>query len=216
MASRTSCVDFISSIHGEQRRIERQITKRNLQAAVKYGLKENTFPHPRTGENRLKFTYDDIVYITDATATTEVTSWSLRQLPLEKTDIDASLVRQITEQKRRLSTASAAVTSHSVLIVDQSGSMKKSDVCGHRTRSRGAYYTIANEMIAQPLLRDQISFTDLLSVIEMRDDAIVTLFKEPITWELHNRIVELANNPFSPRGQGNYLPALEKIGRAHV
>ncbi len=30
-------MDFISSVHGEQRRLERMIEKRDLQAAVKYG-----------------------------------------------------------------------------------------------------------------------------------------------------------------------------------
>ncbi|KAJ1443761.1 kinase-like domain-containing protein [Ochromonadaceae sp. CCMP2298] len=207
---RTSCVDFISSVHGAQRRAEREISKRDLQTAVKYGVKEQTFPHPRTGDARLKFTYNNIVYITDSTATTEVTSWALVQFPILKAEIDESLSGQIAEQKRRLSCGATAVTSHAVLVVDQSGSMKNGDVVGHRSRSRGAYYTIANEMIAQPLLRDQISFTDVVTVIEMRDGAVVTIDKEPITWELHNKIVDLANEPLRARGQGNYLPALQK------
>jgi hypothetical protein len=207
---RTSCVNFISSIHGEQRRLEREISKRDLQTAVKYGLKENANPHPRTGEPRLKFTYNNIVYITDMTATTEVTSWVIENdLPIEKAPIDESLSRQIAEQKRRLASGATAITSHVVIVVDQSGSMKKCDVVGHISRSRGAYYTIANEMIAQPLLRDQISFTDVVTVIEMRGDAVVTVDKEPITWELHNKIVDLANEPLRAGGQGNYLPALK-------
>ena len=67
-----------------------------------------------------------------------------------------------------------AITStigRTVLIVDQSGSMKKSDVMGHRSRSRGVFYTIASEMIATPLLHNMLSFNDTLSLIEMRDFA---------------------------------------------
>ncbi|KAJ1430264.1 hypothetical protein B484DRAFT_463090 [Ochromonadaceae sp. CCMP2298] len=204
----TSCVEFISSVHGAQRRAEREISKHDLQAAVKYGRSQ---VRPHRGPLRpLKFTYNNIVYITDSTATTEVTSWAKVQLPLQKVEIDESLSRQITEQKRRLASGAVAVTSHAVLVVDQSGSMRNSDVTGHRFRSRGAYYTIANEMIAQPLLRDQNSFTDVVTVIEMRDGAVVTIDKEPITWELHNKIVDLANEPLRAGGRGNYLPALQK------
>ena len=188
------------------------IEKCDLQTAVKYGLREETFPHKRTGERRLKFTYNGVVYITDATATREVTtcSWSSAHFPLHKFDIDESLSRQIGEQKRRINSGETPATSHTVLIIDQSGSMKESDVMGHRSRSRAAYYTIANEMIASPLLKDQLPFTDVVSIVEMRDEAVVTISKEPIAWELHNKIVELADEPLRARGQGNYmyLPAL--------
>ncbi|KAJ1424547.1 kinase-like domain-containing protein [Ochromonadaceae sp. CCMP2298] len=210
---RTSCVDFISSVHGAQRRFQREISKRDLQAAVKYGVKEKAPPHPGSPRGRLKFTYNNIVYITDSTATKEVTSWDTVQLPLEKAEIDDSLSRQIAEQKLCLASSAAAVTSHAVLVVHQSGSMREGDLVGHRSRSRGAYYTIANEMIAQPLLRDQLSFTDVVTVIEMRDGAVVTIDKEPITWELHNKIVDLANEPLRAGRQGNYLPALQKSSK---
>jgi hypothetical protein len=120
-------VDFISSIHGEQRRIERLIAKRNIQAAVKYGLREAGRPHPRTGEPRLKFTYNGVVYITDGFGL-EVTSYASENLPLPKVDIDVSLSRQITEQKRRIISGETAATSHTVLVVDQSGSMNSSDI----------------------------------------------------------------------------------------
>ncbi|KAJ1401931.1 kinase-like domain-containing protein, partial [Ochromonadaceae sp. CCMP2298] len=53
------------------------------------------------------------------------------------------------------------------------------------------------------------SFTDVVTVIEMRDGAVVTIDKEPITWELHNKIVDLADEPLRAGGQGNYLPALQ-------
>ena len=203
-------MDFISSVHGEQRRLERMIEKHDLQAAVKYGEREEAFPHPKTGERRLKFTYNSVVHITDLTATREVTSWALADFPLHKFDIDEELSRQIAEQKRRISSGEMVATSHTILVVDQSGSMKSSDVMGHRSRSRGAYYTIANEMIAQPLINDQLSFTDVVSIVEMRDEAVVTISKEPITWELHNKLVDLADNHFSAQGHGNYRPALSK------
>ncbi len=212
--NRTSCIDFIASVHGEQRRIERMIEKRDLQAAVKHGLRETAKPHPHTGEGRLKFTYNGIAYITDLTGKMEVTSYAVESLPLFKVDIDAVLSRQITEQKRRIASGQTAITSHTVLVVDQSASMKNSDIMGHRSRSRGAFYTLASELIAQPLMRDQLSFTDVVTIIEMRDTAEIITFEEPMTWELHNKIVDLADDPLRPARHGNYLPALRLATKA--
>ena len=43
----TAEVPFTSSLHGRQRRSEREISVRDLQAAVKYGVKEKGFPNKR-------------------------------------------------------------------------------------------------------------------------------------------------------------------------
>jgi hypothetical protein len=73
--------------------------------------------------------------------------------------------------------------------------MKKSDVPGHRTRSRAVYYTIAMEMISKPLHQNLNSFTDVITIIEMRGDSKVIILMEPITWNLYNKIVQLADKP---------------------
>ena len=146
---RTSSIDFITSVHGEQRRRERNITKRDLQAAIKYGTKERTV-HPWTRERRWKYTYADVVYITDSTSTKEVTSYSV-PLPLHEYPINQRLFEQIKEGKKRLAEGYVRPTSHTVLVVDQSGSMNKSDVPGHRTRSQGVFYSLANDFVAEQL-----------------------------------------------------------------
>jgi hypothetical protein len=145
-------VDLISSVHGEQRRLERLIARCDLKAVVKYGLREGALPHPGTGERSLKFTYNGVVYITDLTATREVTSWTLADFPLHKCDIDEELSRQIAEQKRSIGSGEMVATSHTVFIEDQSGSMKSRDMMGHRSRSRGAYYTTTSLLILQMIL----------------------------------------------------------------
>lgn len=214
---RTSCIDFISSLHGRQRRAEREISVRDLQTAVKYGVKEPQWGDRRRGIRnftglRYRITYNNIVYIIDETCTKEVTSFSLTQLPLEKVAIDQQLQRQIAEQRRRISRGEVAITSHTVIIVDQSTSMNNGDFFGHRSRSRGAYYTIASEMVARPLSLGQLAFTDTMTIIEMRNEAIVneSIYMEPTTWELHNKLVDLANEPLRGRGHGNYIPSLEE------
>lgn len=135
----TSCIDFISSVHGEQRRRERNIDTRDLQAAIKYGTKEMVHCKNghRKGELRWKYTFAEVVYITDATSTNEITSWTF-PLPLQKAPLDSKTKRQICEQKIRL--AKTPITSHTILVVDQSASMNNSDVPGHRSRSRGVSY----------------------------------------------------------------------------
>ena len=74
-ADATSAVTVLSSAHGRQRRMERDIGKRDLQAAVKYGKREPGYPCPRTGAPRWMYTFADIVYVTDASGREEITSW---------------------------------------------------------------------------------------------------------------------------------------------
>ena len=78
-------------------------------------------------------------------------------------------------------------TSHIVLIIDQSSSMRRNaDVPGHRNRSQAAFYTIANSLLAEPLKNGEFSYTDLVTIIEMRDEAVKIFDQEPITWDLYN------------------------------
>jgi hypothetical protein len=209
---RTSCIDFVSSVHGEQRRRERDIDKRDLQAAIKYGSKEMTFCRSghQKGDLRWKYTFAEVVYITDKTSTNEITSWTF-PLPLQKAPLDSKMIRQINEQKNRL--AISPITSHTILIVDQSASMNSSDVSGHRSRSRGVFYNIANEIIAAPLLANQKSYTDVVTLIEMRDEATINplICRAPIDWDTYNKFVDLADDELRGKSHGNYLPALELL-----
>ena len=63
-ALRTSAVTLISHAHGRERRAERGILRRELQAAIKYGEKVAANPG-RRGEQRWRFTHNGVVYITD-------------------------------------------------------------------------------------------------------------------------------------------------------
>lgn len=167
--------------------MERNISKRDLQAAIKNGIKK------RTGRG-YSYTFADVDYITDITSTKEITSWAL-SLPLEKFELNESEKQEIIAQKERVQSGKTKITSHTVLVIDQSSSMNLADVHGHRSRSRGAYYAIANEMIAVPLVKDHVSFTDVVTVIEMGDEAKLNpeIVMEPVTMALYNKIVDLAD-----------------------
>ncbi len=93
----TSEIPLISSIHGEAWRIQRNISKRELKAAVKYGKKTKGIPHPKYGEWWI-YEYADVTYITNSTSTIEITSWA-KELPLQKYNISKILLSKNKEAK---------------------------------------------------------------------------------------------------------------------
>ena len=97
MLSTTQEVPFISSIHGRKRRHEREITKEELQAAVKYGTKEATHTN---GMLRWKYSFGDIVYIADETSSVEVTCYTVKK-PLGRVVISERLAMQYDEANLR-------------------------------------------------------------------------------------------------------------------
>jgi hypothetical protein len=147
------------------------------------------------------------VYITDSTSTLEITSYAL-PLPFEAVPVDTRQQLQYDEAKRRIEEGTDDITSHSVFIVDKSGSMRKSDVNGHQSRARAVYYTLAEEIILPQLEDDSVSHTDLVTIIEFRDEPVKVLDKEPVSWVLYNKLVELSEKE-DARSHGMYMPALE-------
>ena len=212
---RTSEIPFISSEHGRERRSQRDISIRDLQSAVKYGIKEIGYPG-RMGEKRFKYTYADVVYMTDGTSQKEITSWAL-ELPLTKVIIPGRYNASYLEAKSRILDDASVITSHTVLIVDMSGSMNKSDMNGHKTRARGAYYNLAMEFVASRLHPisspffggRSVSFSDVVTLIEMRKEPTIVLECEPLSWVLYNQFVHLAATSLASN-HGNYYPSLKQ------
>ena len=188
-------VPIISSVHGRKRRLEREITKEELQAAVKYGKKEATYTN---GILRWKYSFADIVYISDETSSVEVTCYTVEK-PMGRVVISERLAVQYDEANLLITKRPKIITSHTVLIVDLSGSMRKSDMNGHKTRAKGVYYTIAEDFIASRLHPaelgslggGEVTYTDVVTLIEMRSTATVVFEFEPISWQLYNRFIDL-------------------------
>jgi hypothetical protein len=212
MLSTTQEVPFISSIHGRKRRHEREITKEELQAAVKYGTKEATHTN---GMLRWKYSFGDIVYIADETSSVEVTCYTVEK-PLGRVVISERLAMQYDEANLRNSKRPKIITSHTVLIVDMSGSMRKSDMQGHKSRAKGVYFTIAEDFIASRLLPaelgrlggGEVTNTDVVTLIEMRSTATVVFECEPISWQLYNRFIDL-HDCSRPRDHGRYFESFQ-------
>lgn len=206
----TSAVDLISSIHGHQRRAERAIEKKDLQSAVLHGTKERQ-ERLKNGltQIRYKYTFADIVYITDETSTKEVTSWVLL-LPLDSVRISDNDQHQYDAAVSRIAQNPKIVTSHSVFVIDCSGSMKSADVEAHRCRADAVSYSVASEFIAKRLHNPSFGVTpfNVVTVIEMRHDAEIVFKNEPMSWVFYNKFVERSKTS-KPSSHGSYIPALD-------
>jgi hypothetical protein len=204
-----------SSTHGRGRREQRNICKRDLAAAVKYGVQERGFPHPHTGETRWKYTFAGIVYITDETSTREITSWAL-ELPFDTVTLSDRVLTVHNEGKLRVIEDKSSITSHTIIVVDTSGSMRQSDMNGHRSRLRGVYYALAKEFLEGRLYAkdDQRNFgfhsnySDVVSLIEFSDTSSIVFECEPCSWVLHNRFVSLSDGERA-RSHGCYFDAIK-------
>ena len=164
-----------SGIHGRQRREEREIQKIDLQRARRYGIQEPA----RNG--RVKYTYGGIVFIYDPKRNIEITSYKATDMALKssgtmctqpiiltkKQEFDNAHAIQLREATRRKTLQNkTSWTSHSVLVVDMSGSMRRDDVNGARCRSDGVWMALARDYVKEPLTTNvRSSRTDLISVV---------------------------------------------------
>ena len=210
---------LLSGAHGRQRREERNIEKIDLQRAKRYGMKEKS----HTGRD--KYTYGGIVFIYDPRRKREVTSFpssdkSCRSsgtkctepIILNKKYVETHDLLLHSNQIKTYSDRNSFSkwSSHSVLVVDMSGSMRKDDVNGARCRSDGVWMTLARDYVQKPLEAKTRSAEDLISVVVMRDIAEVVLYCEPTSWVLYNKLIDLREwSSIRPSGPGNYLPAIK-------
>jgi Mg-chelatase subunit ChlD len=100
----------------------------DLQAAVKHGNCEAASPGQR-GEQRWRYEYNGVVYITDASSKHEITSWRLDGKD-EMKERDAHMYG-----------------THIVLVVDDSGSMRSNDVPGYRSRTDAVYASLLHDLV---------------------------------------------------------------------
>ncbi len=113
----TDDIQIVSSIHGRQRRSQRDITKRDLQSAIKYGNKIKGKTSKKHGETWI-YEFAEVVYVTDYTSTIEITSWAV-ELPISEVIISEELEDSIKEAKRRIVDNPAIITSHTGGLLDE-------------------------------------------------------------------------------------------------
>ena len=157
------------------------------------------------GLPRRKYIYNGVVYITDHSGRHEITSW------FEPLVVDAETITSSMQFEHNAAIAllqhPAKWTSHSVLVVDQSGSMRTGDVQGTGDRrSDTVWVTLILDFVADRLEKKKLGSTDVISVIGMGEHATLLVDRAPIDWLLYNDLIRLRKN--KPKGDGNYLPAI--------
>ena len=122
---------------------------------------------------------------------------------------------QYESAKIRIAQDPKIITSHSVFVIDCSGSMRKADVPAHRSRADAVSYAVASEFMAKRLHNplSEVTQFDVVTVIEMRDDAQVIFSKEPMSWVFYNKFVTRMKTS-KPSSHGNYIPSLDLAFKA--
>ena len=234
----TSLITILSTAHGQLRREQRDIDKRDLKRALKYGRCERAY------RGRWKIDFDGITFITDQSKHREVTAFPS---PLQDVPIDRAAIKKHNQVKNVLKQKPELATSHTILVIDNSGSMlaKKNDVHLYRDSQNAAFSMTALEFIAEQLLSQTAVNSDLVSLVKFSSvrfqlfsrivqfaltahrclfqEPTVEFSREPIGWPVYNQILSHRNtdrfvdrqtDPFWDEmcGQSNFLPTLAKVG----
>ena len=191
---RTEDVSLISHTHGRARRSERSVMRRELQAAIKHGMKERANPGCN-GAPRWRYTYEGVVYITDETSRHEITCWRIDG----KDGVDAVAPAEVEL---------AGKGSHAVLIVDSSGSMKKNDVAGYNSRAEAVYRCLVRDFV-QEQVKSGAGADVVVTLITMRDAATVEIHTQPLNESLVPQLERIARR--APRSHGRCAPSISNL-----
>jgi hypothetical protein len=206
----TSLISILSCDHGRMRREQRDISKRDLQKALKYGTPK------RSWGRRWKIEYDGIIFIADDARHREITAYPA---PLKFVDVDQAAMKAHEMAKQLIELKPELCVTHTVLVVDNSGSMTIHDIILHRDRQTAAYSTIALEFVAEQLLSGTANNSDVVSLVEFSNTARVVFTREPVSWDLYNKLLSRRDvRSFQTREDAkakelhgcdsNYLPAI--------
>ena len=212
----TSLITILSSEHGRLRREQRDIDKRDLQRALKYGKYSL-----KKGSHNPHLEYDGIIFVTDPSMSREITAFPS---PLPLADLDYKTIEENLKVKYLLEHRPELSTSHTVIVIDNSGSMlsKKNDVLLYRDSQNAAFSFTALELIAEQLFSNTAVNSDLVSLVKFSEYPSTEFSREPISWSVYNKILahrntqKYSDREYAPHrddlmGGSNYLPTLEKV-----
>lgn len=206
--SSSSLITIISTDHGRIRREQRDISKRDLNLAVKHGTRQ-----PVGG--RWMIVHEDVVFIVNRSMTKEVTAYPEPLSPIPLSPEEREMHRKTISLVRL---KPSLCKSHTVLVVDRSGSMNTHDIYMHRDRLTAAYHNLAVEFVGEQILNGTANNRDMVSLVEFEQNATLVIDHEPTTWVTYNKLLSRRKNErFVDRQadlerdywKSNYLPALE-------
>ena len=212
----TELLTFHPSNHGELRRGQRDIGVRDLQAAKKYG-KRRRGRTLKDGATTTMYDYRGIRYIENNVTKKEITSYNLT------TNLDKKKITRLDNEKHnqaleKINKDHSSWESHTVCVVDTSGSMRQSDVKGSRNRLEAVWLSLAIDFVQHRIESGEATDMCVFTVITMGEEAKVIIDQQPTDWILFNKLADLFHGQSKekvwPRGHGFFLPALnaaEKI-----
>lgn len=176
----TSVITILSSEHGRLRREQRDIDKRDLQKALKHGSRKKAW------SDRWIVEYDGITFVVDRLMRKEVTSYPspLATAPVSSEDVEAQ-----ERTKELIASRPELCHSHTVFVIDNSGSMATHDLDLYRCRQTAAYTMTALEFVAEQLFNGTANNSDVVTLIEFKDTAHCVFVREPVSWVLYNKLL---------------------------
>lgn len=151
------------------------------------------------------YTHDNIVYVVNDVTGEEVTSYT-RPEALNSVNITPEDLELYKRAKQGIEEGSSLWQSHTVVVVDTSGSMRKSDFYGAR------WAAIANDYLF-PAIEGKGTLSDVVTIVAFGDKAYDILLREPLGWVLYNEVCKIHQSSqaiYNPSGHGHYLPGLRK------
>lgn len=209
-------ISILSTEHGRLRRKQRDIRKRKFAKAIRHGTRE------RAWMGRWKLQHDGIIFIVDKDMTKEVTAYP-KPLALAPVEANDQILHGRT--KELLTRRAQLCTSHTVLVVDNSGSMARKDIPMHKTRQVAAYSVTAMDLVAEQLFKQTATNLDVVTLIEFDRNAREIFSQELFDWILYNKILDRRDSRGYKARQGlslqdivngdtNYVSALEAADQA--
>jgi hypothetical protein len=130
-------------------------------------------------------------------------------IKLKKIGIDKTISQEHDLALQRLKEDPTSWKSNTVIVVDTSGSMKKADVWGARSRLHAVWMSVALDFIAHRLETGNGGLSDVISIVTLGDDSEVVIREQPTSWILYNELVDIYRRETIPAcGHGHYIPSL--------
>jgi hypothetical protein len=157
----------------------------------------------------VQYVHEDVTYIVKKKTGEAVTAWA-KPIALKPIKISATSNAEHIRAKVNLMSKNVTWTSHSVFVVDTSGSMRESDIWGTRSRLSAVWLCLARDYIAHGLNSGEKGSTDAVSIVTLGETPTCPISREPWSWTLYNKIVGFyQSNKIKAESHGPFLPALK-------
>jgi hypothetical protein len=155
------------------------------------------------------YQYRDLVFIYDEGTKKEVTSY-IAALNLPYHFVSRQEYQAHDNACRRIREDPDSCTSHSILLVDTSGSMRAGDVHGCKTRLAAVFLAIAQDFIKQRIEVGRGSLSDAITIILMGETPFLWMNAWPTDYRTYNTVLKaFKDGHFAPSGHCCYQPSLQ-------